>query len=353
MNNDDLYKVWFASLNMKYEFKRRLLENLESEEAVYMHLLGDDNYIGIATRSYNSAKEHMDLEKHKETLKKMDKIGAKIISCYEKDFPQQLNNFKDSPSNLFYIGDISNINNTSASIVGSRKNSDYGRRVTGEIVDELVKSGINIVSGLATGIDELAHRYAIKFGGYTVGVIGCGIDKIYPVSNEYLYKALYKKGLVISEFYPGTPPLKFNFPARNKVIARISDGIIVIEAAEKSGSLITVTHGLDSGREIIAVPNPITSNNSRGVNRLIYDGAIPYVDRNTLKDVFCIDNKKMLRLTNVEERILGVLSNNPMHIDDLTSIVKVDIPGIYNVLFELQAKKLVTVIGNSYYIKNN
>lgn len=353
MNNDDLYKVWFASLNMKYEFKRRLLENLESEEAVYMHLLGGENYLEIATRSYNAAKDHMELEKHKETLKKMDKIGARIISCYEKDFPQQLNNFQDSPSNLFYIGDISHINNVSASIVGARKNSDYGRHATCEIVDELVKSGVNIVSGLATGIDELAHRYAIKFGGYTVGVIGCGIDKIYPVSNEYLYKALYKKGVVISEFYPGTPPIKYNFPARNKIIARISDGIIVIEAAEKSGSLITVTHGLNCGKDIIAVPNPITSMNSRGVNRLIYDGAIPYVDRDTLRDVFCVNNKEMVRLTNEEERILAVLSNNPIHIDDISSIVKVDIQRIYNVLFELQAKKLVTVIGSSYYVKNN
>lgn len=353
MNNDELYKVWFASLNMKYEFKRRLLKNLESEEAVYMYLLGENNYIGINNRSYNSAREHMDLEKHKETLNKMEKIGAKIISCYERDFPKELNNFNDSPSNLFYIGDISSINNESAAIVGSRKNTDYGRNATCEIVDELVKGRVNIVSGLATGIDELAHRYAIKFGGYTVGVIGCGIDKIYPTSNEYLYKAIYKKGVVISQFYPGTPPIKYNFPIRNETIARLSDGIIVIEATEKSGSLITVTHGLNIGKDIIAVPNPITSINSRGVNRLIYDGAIPYVDRETLKDVFSMDSKEMVRLTNEEKRILAVLNNNPIHVDDLSAIVKVDIPGIYNVLFELQAKKLVTVIGNSYYVKSN
>ena len=175
---------------------------------------------------------------------------------------------------LYSKGNLKNINNESVAIVGSRMASIYGKKNAYYFSYELAKRNVNIVSGLAKGIDSYSHIGALKAKGKTIAVIGCGIDKIYPKENEKLYHEILKNdGLIISEYIVGTRPEKTNFPRRNRIISGISDAIIVVEAGAKSGSLITANHAINQGKEVWAIPGNINLANSVGTNELIKDGA--------------------------------------------------------------------------------
>lgn len=216
--------------------------------------------------------------KYKEKLDKylsyMEKNNINIITYKDSRYPSKLNYIENRPIVLYMKGDISNINNESVAIVGSRECSFYGKKNALFFSYELAKRNINIVSGLAKGIDTASHIGAIKARGKTIAVIGNGLDKVYPKENEELFDNIMKnKGLIISEYLVGTPPSKENFPKRNRIISGISDAVIVVEASNKSGSLITANYGINQGKEVWAIPGNINSYNSIGTNDLIKDGA--------------------------------------------------------------------------------
>ena len=179
----------------------------------------------------------------------------KIIYQAQKEYPEKLNNIYSSPAKLYLVGDELVLNKPSIAIIGCRDASDYGKRVAFNFAYELAKEGFVIVSGLARGIDTYAHLGAVKANGKTIAVLGSGLDKIYPAENKKLCKAIIEKGgAIITEFPMGTKPEKTNFPIRNRIISGLSDGILVIEAKEKSGTLITVGYGLEQGKEIFVIP---------------------------------------------------------------------------------------------------
>lgn len=211
------------------------------------------------------------LEKY---VKYMEKNDIKMITCYDEKYPYKLHIIKNKPIVLFYRGCIDIVNHESVAIVGSRNCSQYGRKVAELIGGELAAKGVNVVSGLASGIDSAAHVACLRSKGLTVAVIGNGLDTIYPSQNQRLAEKIIERGgVIISEYVVGTKPERRNFPRRNRLISGISDAVVIVEASKKSGSLITANMAINQGKEVWAVPGSIFSECSEGTNELIRDGA--------------------------------------------------------------------------------
>jgi len=206
-------------------------------------------------------------------LSKIDKEGIRVLTLESPDYPSNLKNIYDPPPVLYLKGSLLPDDTLALGVVGSRTATAYGLKTAQELALGLASRGITVVSGMARGIDTMAHTGALAGGGRTIAVLGSGIDVVYPPENKRLYEKIQKSGAVISEFIPGTKPLAGNFPARNRIISGLSLGVIVVEAAEKSGSLITADFALEQGREVFAVPGNISSGQSVGTNNLIKQGA--------------------------------------------------------------------------------
>ncbi|HIU64714.1 MAG TPA: DNA-protecting protein DprA [Candidatus Avacidaminococcus intestinavium] len=197
---------------------------------------------------------------------------VKIISIFDSEYPQKLRSIANPPLILYVKGSLDCLKKQGIAIVGSRKATSYGVKASTLFTEELVKAGLIVISGGARGIDTSAHQTALKFGA-TICVLGCGIDVTYPAENRTLFQNIATNGALITEYPPHTPPLARNFPSRNRIIAGLSDGVLLVEAVQKSGSLITAEFALDEGREIYCIPGNIFTPTSKGVNHLIKQGA--------------------------------------------------------------------------------
>lgn len=199
--------------------------------------------------------------------------STRVLTRANAEYPSRLAEIPDAPATLHVRGRLLDEDALAVAIVGSRRATTYGLEVAETLAADLAARGVTIVSGLARGIDSAAHRGALRVGGRTLAVLGSGVDVIYPPENRRLAVEIAERGALLSQFAPGTPPLPQNFPIRNQVIAAMSLAVIVVEAAERSGSLITARLAAELGREVLAVPGRITAPESRGANRLIQDGA--------------------------------------------------------------------------------
>ena len=198
------------------------------------------------------------------------------ISINSRFYPEKLKNISSPPKELYCLGNLNLLNCKSIAIIGSRNYSDYGKRAAKEFSYDLAKENICIVSGMAKGIDSFAHEASINAKGKTIAVLGSGLDVIYPKENKKLYEDIIKNnGLIVSEYPLGTPPRKQNFPARNRIISGLSNGVLVIEARKNSGTNITVDFALEQGKDVFVIPVNIYSKTSDGTNFLIKEGAIP------------------------------------------------------------------------------
>ncbi len=217
----------------------------------------------------------------------MKNNDIKIITLHDNKYPEKLKNIYDKPKVLYAKGNIKLLNEKSVAIVGCRDCSEYGKNMAKKLSYNLAKENICIISGLAKGIDTFSHIGALEAGGKTIAVIGNGLDYVYPLENRNLYeRILLNDGLIVTEYNLGTRPERLNFPARNRIISGLSDAIVIVEAKEKSGALITAEFGLEQGKDVFAVPGNIDSVNSKGTNALIKDGAFIVTD---CKDVLeCI-----------------------------------------------------------------
>lgn len=240
-------------------------------------------------------------------------------------------------------------------VIGARKCSSYGAEVAKIIGKEISENNFTVVSGLAIGIDSIAQKSAINYIGRTIGVLGCGIDVIYPKNNKILYEDILRNdGLIISEFLPGTPPAAYNFPRRNRIISGISSKLIIIEANVKSGSLITVNYALDLGMDIMAIPGPVFNGNSEGCNKLIRDGAKPFTEIEDLYDFLSIIKEKYKNEVENTYKltILNVINNEPIHLDDIIESVNVDRKVLFELLFEMQNRNEIICLPGNYYAKS-
>ena len=345
MNKDEL---WFILINISNENKINLLNKYKNES----NIRKNKNNIDIL----NSIKiNEITEEKINEFENYIKNNGIGYITINSIEYPSDLHHYKlCKPYVIFYKGNLNLLKNKSVSIIGSRKCTSYGAEVAKIIGNEVSKYGYTVVSGLAMGIDSIAQRSALKNEGKTIGVLGCGVDVIYPKSNKSLYEEILKNdGLIISEFLPGTKPYKQNFPMRNRIISGISKYLIVVEASDRSGSLITVNSALYLGRDIMTVPGPITNGNSEGCNKLIRDGAMPLTEMEDLYLFLDINKESRKGQNNTNKAILlNIINNEPKHLDDIIECVNVDRKVLFELLFEMQNANEIICLPGNYYAKS-
>ncbi|MFA5517305.1 MAG: DNA-processing protein DprA [Desulfuromonadales bacterium] len=291
--------------------------------------------------------------------KKLETAGAWILPLTDSRYPQLLRNIHDPPALLYVIGELPP--GDALAVVGSRRASETGRRLTFDLCAELAARQIVIVSGLARGIDSYAHLGALEGGGITLGVLGCGIDRVYPPENADLFKRLLERGAICSEYPPGTPPLPGHFPGRNRIISGLCRGVLVVEAAENSGSLITAEFALDQGREVFAVPGPVRSATGGGVNQLLKDGAHLVTGAADILSVLWPHNPRP-EVRRAEETFADSLSgtalslyrhltNEPLHIDHLARISGLTPMEVSAILLHLELLGGVESLPGTRYIR--
>lgn len=242
-------------------------EALSASTAALAEIPGLDQSVIDGLRNFSAWDEA-----EKEIIR-AEKAAVKIVPFTDSSYPARLRMIPDPPPLLYLKGEIRREDEKAVAVVGSRSTSDYGRRVARDLCRGLASLGFTVVSGMARGIDGAAHETSLIAGGRTIAVLGSGVDRVYPAEHDKLYRRISENGAVISEFPMGTRPLAFNFPARNRLISGLSLGVVVVEATEKSGSLITAALALEQGREVFAVPGEVGASRSRGAHRLIRQGA--------------------------------------------------------------------------------
>lgn len=274
--NEKRYWIWLSRVEKLGSIKaQKLLEKYKTpqniwkakkEDLLKTEGIGEETVKQILKEEYR-----LNLDKYE---KYMQENNIELIHIYDKDYPERLNKVYDKPIVLYIKGDKTILNKFSLAVIGCREHTKYGEIVAKNISTQIAKSNIITVSGLAKGIDSIAHKETLKAQGKTIAVIGSGLDNIYPSENINLANEIIKNGgAIISEYVIGTKPQKMNFPARNRIISGLSNGVVVIEAKKKSGTMITVDFALEQGKEVFAVPGNILSQNSEGTNELIKQGA--------------------------------------------------------------------------------
>ncbi len=291
---------------------------------------------------------------------KLQQANIHLISQDCPTYPPPLKHIAVPPPLIYVRGELKPCSFLLA-IVGSRKISPYGKRVASQLSRQLAARQIGIVSGLALGVDAEVHRAVIEMGGYTIAVLGSGIDdaSIYPRSNFQLAQRIIKQGgALISEFPPFAPPLKQHFPQRNRIIAGLTQGVIVVEAGEKSGALITAYYALEEGREVMAVPGNIYSPNSQGTNRLIQKGAHLISSAQDCLELFgltsapkCNNNKANAPLTEEEKNLLKHFDSEPISAEELAMLAKTPAPQINQILSWLELKGVIKDLGGKKFVK--
>lgn len=306
-------------------------------------------------RKWSEAKKKLDVENY---LGYIEKKGIKVITWFDGTYPEILKEIHDPPLIIYYKGNPEVLNKKALAVVGTRKMSSYGKMATEKITQGLIEAGLVVVSGLARGIDTIAHKTALACGGLTVAVLGGGLSSIYPPENrELAFKIAQTGGAVLSENPPDYPSFAGTFPSRNRIISGLSLGVLVTEATDDSGSLITARLALEQGREVFAVPGPIYSSLSEGPTKLIKEGAKLVSCVEDIFEELNIEKKvinqdiSQLSLSEMEKQLINCLSSEQMHVDDLCRLLKVPIFEVSAALIRLEIKNLVKNIGGGVYIK--
>ncbi len=286
-------------------------------------------------------------------LSLLEKVGGKIIVLSDDAYPKRLKDIYDPPALLYVRGELRREDDLAVAIVGSRKTSPYGRGFTEKLGQDLACHGVTIVSGMARGIDSVAHMGALQGGGRTIAVLGCGIDVIYPSENRNLFYQIIDHGAVVSEFPMGSPPEGGHFPRRNRIISGLSIGVVIVQASAKSGSLITAGYALDQGREVFAVPGNVGAEGSRGTNQLIKEGAkLVESSEDVLDEVLPQWKREGENVQKAEtpgrdlaggEKVLyELMGETPLHIDAIIRESQLDPGKVSSLLLNLELKGLIS-----------
>jgi DNA processing protein len=299
-----------------------------------------------------------DPEKVHNTYAKLQKNGIYFVSKEDERYPDKLKYIYDAPFAFYYKGKLPKAEDKLIAVIGARECSPYGKEMAKYLAGAIAKEGIAIVSGLARGIDSYAHEGALIAGGITYGILGCGIDICYPKENINLYMELQREGGIISEYAPGIKPIAGNFPMRNRIISGLCDGILVIEAREKSGSLITVDMGLEQGKNIYALPGRATDRTSFGCNNLIKMGAkLVTSPKDILEDLLpnyeqTMDAlKKNYKILETNGKIVyACLSLEPMHMEEIAIRTGLPMDLLMEQLLLLELQGFVKQTMKNYYV---
>jgi DNA processing protein len=291
-------------------------------------------------------------------LGRVEASGYGIISWDDDSYPRRLREIDAPPPLLYCWGRLEDRDQAAFAVVGTRKPSAYGQQVGRELATLLASGGVTVVSGMARGVDGLAHQAALDAGGRTIAVLGSGLDRVYPPEHRKLAARIASQGAVLSEFPLGRAPEPSNFPARNRVISGMCAGVVVIEAGESSGALITAGFAAEQGREVFAVPGSIYNRHSAGTNRLIADGARPLLNPSEVLEFMNLDGASFepsgatrLSASSDEMRILQELGSEPLHVDELSQRSQLSPAAVASCLTLLELKGAARAVGGMHYVR--
>ena len=364
------YSYWLANLhNIGIKKIDLLLSAFETAEEVFaapreeLEARKREGYFGnlINDNDITEIVEHRCEEKIQESYTKLIQKGIYFVSKESKDYPDKLRHIYDAPFAFYGKGRLPSEGEKILAIVGARECTPYGKEMTKYLAASTAKAGITIISGLARGVDAYAHEGALLADGTTYGILGCGIDICYPRENINLYMEMQRKGGILSEYAPGVKPFAGNFPMRNRIISALSDGILIIEAKEKSGSLITVDYGLEQGKNIYALPGRATDRLSDGCNNLIKMGAkLVTSPKDILEDYFTNyeqnmdEMKKNNKVLEKEGKIVyASLCLEPKHIEEIAIQTGLSLDTLMEQLFLLELQGLIRQSRKNYYVIRN
>ncbi|MGE5252099.1 MAG: DNA-processing protein DprA [Bacteroidota bacterium] len=300
------------------------------------------------------ARQGVDLEKVWEGFARQ---GIQVLTWNDAAYPERLKEIEQPPPVLYIRGEYLPEDLFAVALVGTRRVTPYGRQITEEIARFLAGSGLTVISGLARGVDALAHTSALKAGGRTLAVLGSGVDRIYPPEHRALAEQIMEHGAIISDYAPGTPPEAANFPPRNRIISGLSLAVVVIEAGETSGALITAEFAAEQGREVFAVPGSILAPQSKGTNRLIQQGAQPLLSASDLIQALNLTRageqktaRKILPGDAVEAQLLKALGAQPVHVDEIRNQTGLPIEKVSATLALMELKGMVRQVGGMNYV---
>lgn len=302
----------------------------------------------LATR----AKVDLDRE-----MERITKRGINLLTWDHPQYPCRLKDIPDPPPLLYVKGTLTDQDELAVAVVGTRRATLYGKEAATRLAGDLARHGVTVVSGLAKGIDTAAHRAALDALGRTIAVLGSGLDIIYPPENARLAAEIVERGALISVYPLGTQPEAGNFPPRNRIISGLSLGVVIVEAGESSGALITADYALEQGREVFAVPGNITSRMSRGTNRLIQQGAKPVMGVEDILEELNLTMvpeqlamRELLPENATEKALLQHLSQEPTHIDELCQASGLPVAEVSAALTMMELKGLVRQVGGMHYV---
>ena len=290
-------------------------------------------------------------------MESLERYKVKVLTYDSPAYPQRLKETYDYPPVLYVRGNLLPEDECCLAVVGTRRATVYGRQVTEEIVSDLARNKITIISGLAKGIDSIAHRAALEASGRTIAVFGCGLDIVYPAENAKLAREIMEHGALISEYPLGIRPKADNFPRRNRIMSGMSLGVLVVEAGESSGALITANQALEQNRDVFAIPGSILSPASKGANHLIQEGAKlvrNYVDvleeLNLAMVAQQLEMKELLPTDETEAVLLKQLSHEPTHIDEVCRHSNLTTALVSSTLSTMELKGMVKQVGSMNYV---
>jgi DNA processing protein len=290
-------------------------------------------------------------------MQSINNQGIEILTWDDILYPPRLKEIDQPPPVIYVRGAIIPDDTWAVAVVGTRRVTTYGRQVAEEIGSFLASNGVTVVSGLARGVDAIAHQSALKAGGRTIAVLGCGVDRIYPPEHNQLAEKIIASGAIISDYAIGTPPDASNFPPRNRIISGLSMATVVVEAGETSGALITAQFAVDQGREVFAVPGNILALQSKGTNNLIAQGARPFLSMRDLLDVLNLtrvteqrESRRILPGDEIETKLMSVLTQEPLHMDEIQIQTGLPIERVSATLVMMELKGLVRQVGGMNYV---
>lgn len=355
----ETYWCWLCSRKELYRpHLKKLLTYFETPKAVFEapdRELDKCTFLGTAQRECLKEGKREDNIWHE-----TEKAGIRFISAEHEDYPGRLREIPDYPYGLFLKGRLPGREEYPVAMVGARRCSSYGKRMSEKMAEALASCGVSIISGMALGIDSFSQQAALDAGGSSYGVLGCGADVCYPQRNRKLYERLIEQGGIISEFPPGREPLAHHFPIRNRIISGMAESVLVIEARERSGSLITADLALDQGREILAVPGRIGDTLSGGCNRLIGQGAGIILSVDHLLEILSLSagNRKNTKnykipLETKENLVYSCVDFQPVSLDGILQKTNLPVQEVMGILAVMVLKGYIEEPMKNYYIKTN
>jgi DNA processing protein len=336
---------------------RTLIAHFGSVEAAWAASADELRAAGLSARlaeQVDKIRQAVDLPR---LWSRIEAQGITILTWDDELYPPRLKEIEQPPPVIYLRGEITLDDHFAVAIVGTRRITPYGRQITEDLASFLAGQGVTVVSGLARGVDAVAHSAALKAGGRTIAVLGSGVDKIYPPEHQQMAEKMMKQGAVVSDYAVGTAPDAANFPPRNRIISGLSMATVVIEAGETSGALITAGFAAEQGREVFAVPGNILAPQSKGTNKLIQTGAHPLLNSQDLMQALNLTRagafkaaRKAIPADALEAQLLAALGAEPVHVDEIRNQTGLPIEKVSATLTLMELKGMVRQVGGMNYV---